>query len=235
MKNILLTSLFILVSTVIVAQVSSKEKQALLDFYHATNGDTWAQSWDINTPVANWQGVTVENNKVTAIRLLFNNIEGTLPASMSDLGSLKILELSFNKISGELPKSFGKMSELEVLALNGNYITGEIPKSYGNMKNLKQLHLSSNQLTGQVPASLAGLDQLVVFNVFDNNLSGELPAQLAEIRTLREFMVAENDFSNTEHFSVILLINTANLNLNETTLIPSARSVTAIETSDDDN
>ena len=58
MKKALLTPVLALLSVVLIAQVSPKEKQALLDFYDATNGDTWIQSWDISTPVAKGQGGT---------------------------------------------------------------------------------------------------------------------------------------------------------------------------------
>ncbi len=235
MKKSISTLLLLLVTVVLSAQVAPAEKQALLDFYHSTQGDQWNQSWDLSTPVSDWQGVTIENNTVTGLSLLFNNIDGSLPESLGNLKNLRILELSFNKISGELPASLGDLDKLEMLAFNGNEISGNVPVSLGNLKDLKQLHLSSNYLTGELPGSLKYLKNLEVFNVFDNKLSGELPSELSEISSLKEVMIAENDFSNTEYFSVILMSSSATLDFNDKGVVPAAKSVIAIETSDDNN
>lgn len=235
MKTTLLTSLLVLFSSICIAGISAKEKQALIDFYNSTNGAKWNQHWDISLPADTWQGVTIENNSVTAISLLFNNIEGTIPSTIGDLQNLRVLELSFNKISGSLPESLGNLTKLEVLAFNGNYLSGSIPASLGNLKSLKQLHLSSNTLSGELPAYIANLGKLEVLNVFDNDLSGEIPGQIAGIKTLKELVLAENNFSNTSQFSVVLLMNTAKLDLNDAGIVPPAKSVIAIESSEDGN
>jgi len=96
------------------AQVSSLEKQALLDLYTATDGEQWNKSWDVNTPVANWYGVTVTKNKVTEINLMFNNLKGEIPNSIGNLKNINKLELSFNQLDGTLPESLGKLKELEI-------------------------------------------------------------------------------------------------------------------------
>ncbi len=232
----LLTILFALTFiTQVFAQIPASEMQAMKDLYQSTQGDSWNQKWDLNQPIEDWAGVTVTNNHVTEIRMLFNNLNGELPSSLEQLTELKVLELSFNKISGTLPTTLGNLQKLELLALNGNNLTGEIPSSIGNLNSLKQLHVSSNRLSGTVPASLENLEQLEIFNVFDNNLYGSLPAGLGKLRTLKEFMVAENNFVNSNEISTILLSNSANMSLEGKVLNPSSKSIIAIETSDDDN
>ncbi|OAB78836.1 leucine-rich repeat domain-containing protein [Cochleicola gelatinilyticus] len=236
MKNTLLTLVALLASTLMYAEVPQKEKQALIDFYIATDGENWVNTWELNEPVENWQGVTVENNTVTGISLLFNKIKGTLPASIGDLENLKVLELSFNEISGSLPESIGKLTKLELLAFNGNFLTGIIPSSIGNLVNLKQLHLSSNQLTGTLPYSLNNLKNIIVFNVFDNKLYGSLPEDLATTQSLREVMIAENNFDNTNIFSIVMLSNSGvALDLEKPAIQKVGNSVIAIETPDDEN
>ena len=179
MKKAILTCVFLFMASIVVAQVSTQEKQVLIDLYTATNGPEWNKPWDLEKAVETWNGITVENNKVTGINLLFNNLKGTLPASLGQLKNLKKLELSFNPISGKIPSELGNLNQLEVLAINGTALSGNIPNSLGNLSNLKQLHLSSNQLSGTIPESLGNLKKIEVFNVFDNDLFGTLPQGLA--------------------------------------------------------
>jgi len=237
MKTQLAIFFALILSLSTFAQISESETAALKDFYTATQGDNWNQKWDISKEASQFDGVTIENGHVTEIRMLFNNVSGNLPASLSALTELKVLELSFNKLTGPIPASYGDFTKLELLALNGNNLNGSIPQSLANLNNLKQLHLSSNQLDGTLPTNLERLTKLEVFNVFDNNLSGALPLDLASNRNLREFMVAENNFNPSSEISTVLLINSAgHLDLKENmVLTPNGKSIIAIETSDDEN
>ncbi|MDN3724049.1 Two component regulator three Y domain protein [Aequorivita sp. SDUM287046] len=207
MKNAVLTCIGLFFASAALAQVSSQEKEILLDFYSATNGNNWTKTWNLQEPVTQWHGITVENNTVTGINMLFNNLTGTLPGSLGQLKNLKKLELSFNQLSGSIPPALGNLENLEILALNATDIQGIIPAELGKLSNLKQLHLSSNKLYGSVPESLGNLKKIEVFNVFDNNLSGELPTHLAKCPNLKELMVAENNFINPNDFSLVLLAN----------------------------
>lgn len=219
------------IASVSWAQVSKQEKQVLLDLYTATNGPKWNNPWNLEKPVKSWYGITVEDNKITAINLLFNNLDGTLPASLGQLKNLRKLELSFNPISGTIPTALGNLDQLEVLAINGTAISGFIPESLGRLSNLKQLHLSSNHLSGTVPEGLGALPKIEVFNVFDNDLYGSLPKGLATCKNLRELMVAENNFDNPQDFSVVLLSNSgAKIDLlNNTPQIEPVQSIIAVE------
>lgn len=235
MKNRFIVICLFLLSTSIQAQIPEGELNALKDLYTATKGDQWKLSWPIDTPVSEWEGVTIVDNHVTEIRMLFNNLNGELPASLDQLTHLKVLELSFNAISGKLPESLGKLKQLEVLALNGNALEGTIPYSIGNLLQLKQLHLSSNLLSGEIPSSFNALENLEVFNVFQNQLSGELPLALSRSRNIKEFIIAKNNFTNTSEISTILLSNSAVINLKENSFYPSGKTIIAIETSEDGN
>lgn len=224
------------IASIVLAQVSKQEKQVLLNLYSATNGPEWNNQWKLDAPVENWYGITVENNKVVGINLLFNNLNGKLPASLGELKNLKKLELSFNPISGSIPTEFGNMEQLEVLAINGTAVSENIPESLGKLYNLKQLHLSSNQLTGTIPESLGNLKKIEVFNVFDNDLFGTLPQGLANCQNLKELMVAENNFNNPNDFSVILLSNSgAKIDLQQDSPhIEPAKSIIAVERESED-
>ncbi len=232
MKKITLTLAFLCIVSLSFAEVSPKEKQALLDFYNATNGPLWNTSWNVNTPVAEWQGVTVENNTVTGISLLFNNIDGELPSTFGNLENLSVLELSFNKLSGKLPNTLGNLKHLEILALSGNQLEGTIPESIGKLQNLKTLHLSSNLFSGTLPKTVGNLANIEIFNVFDNKLSGEIPSKLTQCKHLKELAIAQNKFTNTNTFSVVLLSNTgSSLDLSEKQDNPIvSNTVIALET-----
>ncbi len=228
----LLTPALLLISFISFAQVPASDKDALVDLYVATQGDNWVQSWDLNTPVEDWQGVTVTNGRVTGIRMFFNNLDGTLPSSLGNLDQLMILELSFNKLHGELPETLGKLKNIQVLAFNGNDLTGTIPASYSELSQLTQLHLSSNKLSGEIPSELGNLPKLEVFNVFDNNFHGMIPIGLASNNNLKELMVAENNFEQDSRFSAILMSKSGQLDLSDEPIAPMGRSIIAIETED---
>ena len=235
MKKLTLTIYLLLISVSLFAQIPESELNALKDLYQSTQGDQWKLSWPINEPVTHWEGVTITNNHVTEVRMLFNNLNGEIPSSINQLNHLKVLELSFNNISGELPESLGDIKTLEVLALNGNFIKGVIPASFGNIINLKLLHLSSNELSGEIPSTINNLQNLEVFNVFQNNLSGDLPLELSRSRILREFIVAKNNFKNTSQISKILLSHSAVVYLDENKLHTTGKPIIAVEGSDDGN
>jgi len=236
MKNFLTALTFSLLSISLIAQVSNIEKQALLDFYIATNGENWVNTWDINEPVSNWYGITVENDQVTGISLLFNNIEGILPDSIGNLENLRVLELSFNRLSGELPLEIGQLTNLEFLIINGNNLNGSIPASIGNLNALKELHLSSNGFTGVVPRTFGNLSNLEILNLFDNELSGTLPVGLFSSTKFKKLVIAKNGIQETEAYSHLLHFKRdTDLNLNNTTVTPSAKTIIATETTDDEN
>jgi|GEM_PF-809597 len=237
MKNILITSALLLFCAVSIAQVSTLEKQALVDLYVATQGENWNNTWDLNTPVENWHGVTVTDNKVTVISLLFNNLEGEIPQSFGKLIHLEKIELSFNNISGEIPRELANLKNLRLIAFNGNNLTGNIPEFLGTLKSLEALHLSSNNFEGELPKSLGDLSKLEVLNVFDNNLEGIIPAELMLNSNLKQLIIAENNIERTEKYTGILMFKNEEgySKFKRPSVTTQARTVIAIETNDDEN
>ena len=232
MKKLLLSITFSLLSIALIAQVSQKEEQALLDMFLTMNGENWVHAWDINEPVTSWHGVTVKKNQVTEVNLLFNNLEGDLPSSIGDLKNLKVLELSFNKITGTIPPEIGLLSKLEFLAMNGNHLEGSIPSAIGSLISLKELHLSSNKLSGTIPGTLSNLSNLEIFNVFDNSITGPLPFEFSKSKKLKKIVVAKNYIIENKALSSLLLFDSNNINF-KTSLTPSSKTIIASETSDD--
>jgi len=64
--------------------------QALVDLYEDTEGIGWMNQggWLQNCDISTWDGVTVEDGRVTRLVLNSNNLEGELPSSIGTLTSL---------------------------------------------------------------------------------------------------------------------------------------------------
>ncbi len=178
------------------SQISTSEKQALIDLYHSTNGPEWSTSWDLEKAESTWFGVEIKNNTVTAIDLGFNNLQGELPESIGDLKNLESFKLFFNQLNGDLPATIGNLKNLKVLDLNSNAITGTIPAEIGNLVQLKELLLSSNNFTGTLPAEIGNLNKLETLVLFDNHLYGDFPVAISSMENLNELIVAKNNFDS---------------------------------------
>ena len=177
------------------AEVSSNQKQALIDLYNATNGSEWNTTWNLDADVSTWHGVRVINNNVVGLNLSMNNLNGHLPESLGDLDALVTLELFFNKIQGELPSSIGNLKNLKVLVLNGNMLDGKLPESIYNLTKLEQLMLTSNNLSGSISNDVSKLENLEVLNLFDNNLNGNLPLAVLKLENLKELNLSNNQLA----------------------------------------
>ncbi|QOG89655.1 hypothetical protein HUE46_06305 [Flavobacterium columnare] len=135
-----------------------EERNALIAFYKATNGDNWKNTlandrpWKINDPtsdVSTWYGVGVSNGHVCS--LSFFSFQNGLKGTLSDLSSLKYLEIlsvNFleNNLSGNksLPYWITKMNSLTSLSLRG--CDFESIPDLSTLENLTSLNLSLNKL-----------------------------------------------------------------------------------------
>ncbi|CAL4970484.1 unnamed protein product [Urochloa decumbens] len=106
-----------------------------------------------------------------------NLFSGPLPADMSGLAGLNVLDLSGNMISGSIPSSIGSFGRLNSLNLGNNRISGETPAAIGSLPVLTMLDLSNNELSGDIPQEFNSL-QLAFLNLSSNQLTGEIPRSL---------------------------------------------------------
>lgn len=112
--------------------VSDTERQALIDFYNATNGDNWRNTllgenpWLINDPnssVCDWYGVSVQDGSVSRIQLNDSGLSGIIPDAIGSLSQLQTLELSSNRLSGKIPAGLANLAAsgtLDVLTIDNN-------------------------------------------------------------------------------------------------------------------
>ena len=111
--------------------------EALLDAKGDLGGDDL--DWDAGTAVADWQGVTMSDGRVSEVWLRDEGLDGEVSAALGRLDMLTVLNLHTNMLTGSIPDLSGA-SMLEELYLannaaedadgnrvNGPGLTGEIP------------------------------------------------------------------------------------------------------------
>ncbi len=202
-------SFFSIGTTSAIGAISPAQRRALIAIYEATNGDYWTDNSGWKTPPldtdgfalpgteGSWYGVSVGNGydyyEVHELKLVFNNLSGTLPNAIADLTTLIVLDLSFNQLIGPIPAGLGCVdyqqgdSGVVLINLSHNMLTGPIPPdlgdSFGGPVKLT-VDLSFNQLTGSIPPELGNLssdDSDLVLDLSNNHLSGDIPAGLSSL------------------------------------------------------
>ena len=94
--------------------------EALLDAKGDLGGDL---NWDADTAMADWEGVTMSDGRVSGIWLRDEGLDGSVSAALGRLDMLTVLNLHTNSLSGEIPDLSGA-SMLEELYLPNNDADG---------------------------------------------------------------------------------------------------------------
>ena len=223
---------------------------ALMDLYHATNGDNWRfnSGWSSGALGSScipcdWYGIVCnDDNRVIAINLDTNFMEGIIPSTISEINDLVLLDLNGNELKGIIPEEIGQLNELEFLTLNNNQIEGiipqvlgsltklkrivlfdnqiegEIPNNFTNLDDLEWLMLSNNKLTGAIPSNLNQLDNLIVLWLSGNELSGSIPSEITGMSSLINLFLQENNLTGEIPINIGFLNNIDKLLLNDNNL-----------------
>ena len=177
------------------ALIQQTERNALIDFYNATNGANWTNNtnWLSNNPISTWHGITLDAfNRVSKIELFSNNLNGTLNSSLQDLSRLEDLNLLTNNLAGNIPSWIGSFSNLKNLFLSANNFSGPIPTEIGDLNNLESLFLNNNALIGSIPSSIGNLANLEVLFLQDNTLDGVIPSSLGNLNHIFSLRLDNN-------------------------------------------
>ncbi len=192
------------------------DRAALVAFYHATDGDNWAnnEGWLTDAPLNDWYGVNAfSQERVNTIRLIDNGLNGHLPPELGDLVWLSTIELGSynwrcrgnsctpssptgNRLTGPIPEEWRKLTWLSVIDLTANPVTGEIPAWLGEFPNMGWIMLGGTQMTGAIPDAWARL-ALQNLSLGWNNLEGPLPAWLGTMTELTHLNLWFNDLTGT--------------------------------------
>ena len=156
-------------------------------------------NWSADTPIANWDGITVSGTpqRVTRLELRVRGVTrvtGTIPSDLGNLAGLEVLSIYGASTSddqpigltGRIPAELGQLTNLRELTLHQHRLSGTIPVEIGDLTNLETLNLNFTQLSGAIPAELGGLTNLKTLNLYDNGLTGAIPGlgNLAELESL---------------------------------------------------
>ena len=201
----------------------AKEREILIKFYYATNGDQWENNtnWCSDKPVGEWYGIkTGYDGLIHAIEFVSinNNLSGYLIPELGDLSELSFLEIRNSKISGSIPEELGKLQHVYYLNLSCNQLTGEIPTSIGQIKSLETLYLQQNQLSGEIPNSIWQMPSLKRIGLQYNQLSGELPQNINDLKTLTSLELSYNQFTGEIPETICLLPDLYRLELSNNQL-----------------
>lgn len=173
-----------------VCNVSNQEKQALLKIYEATDGPNWnntSKKWLASTPVCDWYGVRVIDNKVVHLSLANNNLKNGIPEELSDLIHLQSLTLGRNSITS-LPNSLGELNNLTGIDVSSNQLV-TLPASIGNLSNLNHLNARSNRLQN-LPSTMANLTKMQYFDLsFNSGLNIPFPDYIKNYTELRKLYI----------------------------------------------
>ena len=110
------------ISRIQAARCGDTGKAALAELFNQAGGPNWvnAANWLSDRPLNQWHGVAADQSGlVTALDLENNNLNGSIPSTLSILGDLNSLNLSRNSgLTGPLPRSLLQL-DLETLNLTG--------------------------------------------------------------------------------------------------------------------
>jgi len=181
------------------------EYAALKDLYESTHGTDWNNNtnWPTTWPATatsaefgTWIGVEVSNGDVTALRLAYNNLNGTIPASMGNLTQLTFVGLNSNSLSGGFPAaSLSNAHGLVYLYMDHNQLSGPLPAWSGtDLQYMQYFNLSYNQFTGPIPASYATIPYLALLDLAANQLT-YFPPEFASMTWLHDLRLSYNPFT----------------------------------------
>ncbi|KAK2973700.1 LOW QUALITY PROTEIN: hypothetical protein RJ640_027079 [Escallonia rubra] len=172
------------------------DRRALLMFKDLIQEDPLAvlSSWNDSLHFCEWKGVTCgrQHQRVTALRLVAQNLVGSVSPQIGRLTFLRKIRLDNNSFHGNIPPDIGQLFRLQSLSLYNNSF-----QDLGlTLPNLKYLYLGLNNFSGSFPPSMAnasGLLHLIIFVAAAANiLEGSIPVKLGNCTNLQVLDLESN-------------------------------------------
>ncbi|KAF4349436.1 hypothetical protein F8388_021019 [Cannabis sativa] len=187
------------------------------------------KDWNFSDPCSNQSTVDTARtneyiNEITCVCSIstchiqsFNfsgqDLDGTLPLSISKLPHLKAINLRRNFLSGSIPREWGS-KKLESLSMESNLFSGTIPSTLGNLVNLEYLNLIANNLTGQFPLALTNLTKLTILRISSNYFKGKMP-DFGGLKQLQRLEMEASGFDGPIHSSLSNLSSLTELRITD--------------------
>lgn len=171
-----------------VSDITENECIALVDLYNNTNWENWINNsrWLKTKNPCTWRWVLCEEGHVVTLNLSKNNLEWTIPESISGLTKLFALFLWDNNLEWTIPKSISSLAKLKHIEFGKNDISWSMPSELGNLwektTNIA-IFLNENSLCGLIPESFQDNEKIDVLNVDRNHLTvvkGEYDEEMRE-------------------------------------------------------
>uniref|UniRef100_A0A1J3IXE7 non-specific serine/threonine protein kinase n=1 Tax=Noccaea caerulescens TaxID=107243 RepID=A0A1J3IXE7_NOCCA len=128
---------------------------------------------------------------LTQLEISGNNFSGVIPAKICALENLRAIDISRNRFSGSLPSCINRLKNLERVEMQENMLDGEIPSTVSSCNKLTELNLSNNRFRGVIPPGLGDLPVLNYLDLSNNQITGEIPSELLKLK-LDLFNVSDN-------------------------------------------
>ncbi|KAF7820348.1 receptor-like protein EIX2 [Senna tora] len=136
---------------------------------------------------------------LVSLELSYNAIQGTIPASLRNLTSLKYLGLSNNQFIGNPFEILNSLSELQYLSIQDNLFYGVVKEVHlANFTRLIVFSASRNQLTFNVgPNWRPSFQFLMVLKMESWHLGPTFPSWLQSLKHLRSMDISNSMISES--------------------------------------
>jgi Leucine-rich repeat (LRR) protein len=134
-------------------------------------------------------------NQLTSMKFIYfgnNYMVGTIPSTLYEMSSLRIASLLYNFYNGTVSNGVSKLTALRVFNIGYNEMTGTIPSSFGKIQNLTRLYLCGNMFHGPIPPEIGNLTYLRYLLLNQNSLTGTIPDSFEKLKYLGWFYLSDN-------------------------------------------